>query len=82
MPEVGEIVQKTVGLRCSAEFGHMLARTFTTRVLTFRAFPWRSLTLHDMVIHDGPMFPALTPRGVKVLRVEDGVANQRLHEDT
>jgi hypothetical protein len=39
-------------------------------------------TLHDMGIHDGPIFPALTPWGDKVLRDEDGVANQRLHVDT
>ena len=38
-------------------------------------------TLHDMGIHDGPIFPALTPWGDKVLRDEDGVANQRLHVD-
>ena len=39
-------------------------------------------TLHDMGIHDGPIFPALTPWDDKVLRDEDGVANQRLHVDT
>lgn len=35
-----------------------------------------------MGIHDGPIFPALTPFGDKVLRDDDGVANQRLHVDT